>query len=100
MKITTLLQILFIQSILYSSYKNYNKQTSENQKLEQEIKFSINEKKLETDSFPKTFDRLSIVENLNQKKLNKESFLTHIFVPLCDNEHQNIVGTNKRLAMV
>lgn len=46
---------------------------------------------------PDTFSRDSILRNLRAKITRKEFLVVHVFVPLCDNEHQGIVPVNKQL---
>ncbi|NOQ74579.1 MAG: hypothetical protein GQ574_21385 [Crocinitomix sp.] len=43
------------------------------------------------------FDRSSIIERLQTKKENKHPLIVHVYVPLCDNEHQGIVPTTPSL---
>lgn len=45
----------------------------------------------------KNFDRTKIKEQLNQKIANGEPLIIHVFVPLCDNDHQGIVPVPKTL---
>ena len=44
-----------------------------------------------------SFDRTSIEANLKAKVANKQPLVVHLFVPLCDNEHQGIVPTTASL---
>jgi len=46
--------------------------------------------------FP-NFDRSKIETQLKQKVADEEPLIVHIFVPLCDNEHQGIVPTTASL---
>jgi hypothetical protein len=48
------------------------------------------------DSFP-TFNRTIIANKLKNKISKGEALVVHIFVPLCDNEHQGIVRTSESL---
>lgn len=43
------------------------------------------------------FERTSIEAKLQQKIANNQALVVHIFVPLCDNEHQGIVPTTASL---
>lgn len=43
------------------------------------------------------FPRNEIKERLAEKIKNKEDLFVHVFVPLCDNEHQGIVPVSKNL---
>jgi hypothetical protein len=43
------------------------------------------------------FDRSAIIERLQTKKANQEPLVVHVYVPLCDNEHQGIVPTTPSL---
>lgn len=43
------------------------------------------------------FDRTSIEANLKEKIATNQALVVHIFVPLCDNEHQGIVPTTASL---
>lgn len=43
------------------------------------------------------FDRTAIEANLKEKIATKQPLVVHIFVPLCDNEHQGIVPTTASL---
>jgi hypothetical protein len=43
------------------------------------------------------FDRTEIKAALALKKTNKEDIIVHVYIPLCDNEHQGIVPTSKSL---
>lgn len=59
---------------------------------------------LELDSIPKKKipikrieDRTLILSNLKDKIKNKEALIVHVFVPLCDNEHQGIIPTSESL---
>ena len=53
----------------------------------------------ETTSHPcrDTFSRDTILAQLRHKIKHKQPLLVHVFVPLCDNEHQGIVPVNKQL---
>ncbi|MFT7614251.1 MAG: hypothetical protein ACI9J3_003233 [Parvicellaceae bacterium] len=55
-------------------------------------------KELDTTVQPSTFktpvDRLEIITNLEAKINSGEFLIVHVFVPLCDNEHQGIVPTS------
>lgn len=44
-----------------------------------------------------TFSRDSILARLRYKIKQAQPLLVHVFVPLCDNEHQGIVPVNKQL---
>lgn len=44
-----------------------------------------------------TFSRDTILARLRHKIKNEQPLLVHVFVPLCDNEHQGIVPVNKQL---
>lgn len=44
-----------------------------------------------------TFPRDTILARLRHKIKNEQPLLVHVFVPLCDNEHQGIVPVNKQL---
>lgn len=46
------------------------------------------------DSVEVPFDRESILHHLTAKIKNNEPLVVHVFVPLCDNEHQGIVPTS------
>lgn len=50
----------------------------------------------ETPAFER-FARDSIRKKLEQKIANGQALVAHIFVPLCDNDHQGIVPVNKSL---
>ena len=53
---------------------------------------------LETDEFKcLEFTRDSIISKIKLKKANMLPLVVHIFVPLCDNEHQGIVSVSKSL---
>ncbi|MBL4649891.1 MAG: hypothetical protein JKY03_09175 [Aureispira sp.] len=53
------------------------------------VSLSINKKK--------PFERTKIEANLQQKIATNQPLVVHIFVPLCDNEHQGIVPTTASL---
>ncbi|WP_027418084.1 hypothetical protein [Crocinitomix catalasitica] len=55
----------------------------------------VNEPKSEV--FSTLFDRSEIKTALAVKKANKEDLIVHLYIPLCDNEHQGIVPTSKSL---
>lgn len=44
-----------------------------------------------------TFERTEIKNRLSEKIASKEDLVVHLFVPLCDNEHQGIVPVNATL---
>ena len=50
-----------------------------------------------TEPTPLRFDRDLVLDRIDQKVKDGESRFIHVFVPLCDNEHQGIVPVNSRL---
>lgn len=50
-----------------------------------------------TDPTPLYFERSLVLSRINQKVREGEARFIHVFVPLCDNEHQGIVPVNSRL---
>ena len=60
-------------------------------------KTRVFESKKPGEFIPKEFTRDSIISKIRYKKANNQPLVVHVFVPLCDNEHQGIVPVSKSL---
>lgn len=92
------LSVLIITLVLFSQCQNTaNSKTIDSNKIVVETAGSHIvdiEKIIKIDSI---FNRESIKVRLKTKIENKEPLIVHLFVPLCDNDHQGIVPTTKNL---
>lgn len=65
------------------------------------IQYGVEEELLLDENEPEPidtfFDRSTIIERLQTKKADKLPFVVHVYVPLCDNEHQGIIPTTPSL---
>ena len=93
----TLLIIISLHLVLYSC----------NSTISEELHFEISDTNNiitgantispQIDLIDTLFNRTAIIERLNLKKANKQPLIVHVYVPLCDNEHQGIVPTTASL---
>jgi hypothetical protein len=71
-----------------------NSQTEENHEISDTVLYEVEE----TNYYQcDTFNRDSLRNKIKLKRANKLPLIVHIFVPLCDNEHQGIVPVNNSL---
>ena len=93
-------QILFLGLLvfLFGCHSVANNEISEVELfLEQDEKNGHNIVLTDLEPITKQFDRQEIKEALALKKANQEALIVHLYIPLCDNEHQGIVPTSKSL---
>lgn len=79
---------------------NIDSTTVKNTDIKSNLNLSENSKQqtvLAQDKKYTPFDRTSIETNLKEKIATNQALVVHIFVPLCDNEHQGIVPTTASL---
>lgn len=86
------LLILIVFSILLTNCSSKNQNSNHIVSDTVIYKYGLNDN-FECD----TFNRDSIRAKIKFKKANKIPLVIHVFVPLCDNEHQGIVPTSKSL---
>jgi len=91
----TLFKIIFLFPIFIFLHCQTSVEAKDNQN---DLSFQENEtEEIKFKPIDTFFDRTSIKIALENKIAEKKPLIVHLFVPLCDNDHQGIVPTSKSL---
>lgn len=99
LKYQSLLYFLFLIFVLAYAFTNdwiFNHGSGETLKA-QAVSQTVAAPEEVTVEMDKLADRSVLIEKLKAKKAEGEALVVHVFVPLCDNDHQGIVQVSKTL---